>query len=60
MNKSIDVRIELIGWFPDIYEFNKPKGMSDKTYINSIVSSWLLDRDTKNPIPKIIKCEDRL
>ena len=59
MNREFNVKIRLVGWFPDIYEHNKPKGMSDKAYINSIVSSWLIDRDTKNPIPKIIKCEDK-
>ena len=51
--EEIKVTVKLQGWFPDIYEFNKPKDMSDEAYINAIVSSWLMDRDNKHPCPKI-------
>jgi len=51
--KEITVKIKLQGWFPDIYYFNKPKGMTDESYINAIVSTYLLDRDDKTPTPKI-------
>ena len=52
MNKTINVNIKLVGWFPDIYYANKPKDMTDESYLNAIVSSWLIDRDEKKPIEK--------
>lgn len=52
--KEVTVKIKLQGWFPDIYEHNKPKGMKDDNYITAIVESWLMDRDEKNPIPKTV------
>ena len=52
MNKKITVTVNLIGWFPDIYDANKPKGMSDESYINAILSSWLMEKDEVKPIPK--------
>lgn len=51
--KNID--IELTGWFHDIYDANKPKGMSDKSYVNAMISKWLMDRDEQYPIPKTSK-----
>jgi len=54
MNKTINVNIKLVGWFPDIYYTNKPKDMNDESYINAIVSSWLIDRDEKKPIKKAL------
>jgi len=53
MNTEFNVKIKLVGWFPNIYEFNKPKGMTNDNYVNAIISSWLMDRDTKTPTPKI-------
>ena len=50
--KEITVKVKLQGWFPDIYEFNKPKGMNDESYINAMISSWLIQRDEDIPIPK--------
>jgi len=52
MDKEIEVKVRLRGWFPDIYDQSKPEGMSDENYINVIVSSWLQDKDEKNPISK--------
>lgn len=50
--KEITVKIKLQGWFPDIYNHNKPKDMSDESYVNAIISSWLMEKDEKNPIDK--------
>ena len=61
--KYIDVKIKLQGWFPDIYDDHKPKGMSDESYINAMISSWLMKHDDENPITdksgitKTRKCE---
>ena len=53
MNREFPVKIRLVGWFPDIYDANKPKDMSDESYVNAIITSWLIDRDEKKPTPKI-------
>lgn len=50
--REIPITIILQGWFPDIYDHNKPKGMSDESYVNAIMSSWLMEKDKTNPIPK--------
>ncbi len=49
---EIKIKLKLQGWFPDIYNHNKPPGLTDNEYVNAIISSWLIDKDEKNPIPK--------
>jgi len=55
--REITVKIKLQGWFPRIYNHNKPENISDEAYVNAIVSSWLQDRNEKNPVNKTDKKE---
>lgn len=50
--REINVTIKLQGWFPRIYNHNKPENLTDEAYVNAIVSSWLQERDEKNPVKK--------
>ena len=53
--REIEVTIKLHGWFPRIYNHNKPENISDESYINAMVSSWLLNKDDKNHVSKTDK-----
>lgn len=49
MVREITVKIKLNGWFPRIYNENKPENLTDESYINAIVADWLLTKRGKCP-----------
>lgn len=54
MSREITITLKLEGWFPHIYNYNKPETLTDDSYVTAIVQDWLLDRDEKNPVKKTV------
>lgn len=50
VEEVIEVNVELVGNFTKLYYKHKPKGMSDDSYVNSIISSWLLDKESNTTL----------
>lgn len=46
IDEVINLNVELVGGFVDLYKKHKPKGMSDQNFVNAIISSWLMEKDT--------------
>ena len=45
-DEYVTVNVGLTGNFVNLYKKHKPKGMPDQSYINAIVSWWLMGKES--------------